>query len=176
MGGLAPCASLGWLVIASVLMCPASASAGEWIQPRLSLGPGTSLAGQLLDFEFVGEGTFSVTPFGPHLSLGHLRRDGAGYTYGEIAAWFILTVGVGAGRAANDAVASHVFVGLPVPVASFDFTADGLFAMWGTPGHGGMPRFQVYVEPAYRRFLRPRPGGQLEVLLKASMGFGSPWQ
>lgn len=165
-------------VIASVLLLPASASARakDWILPRLSLGPGISPAGQLPDFEFVGEGTFSLTPFGPHLSVGHLRRDGAGYSFGEIAAWFIFTVGFGAGRGANDAVVSHAFVGLPVPVVSFDLTPDGPFAMWGTPAHGGMPRYQVYIEPAYRRFLGPHPGGQVELLLKASVGFANPWR
>jgi hypothetical protein len=108
---------------------------------------------------------------------GHGRRPPRlpGTLPGRCATLKKFTVGAGAGRGADDSVASHVFVGLPVPLVSFDFTPDGPFAMWGTPGHGGRPRYQVYVEPAYRRFLRPHPGGQLELMLKVSVGLTSGW-
>jgi hypothetical protein len=137
------------LVFALVLQWPASASAraSEWIQPRLSLGPGISLADQFSDFEFVGEGTLSVTPFGPHVSLGHLRRDGAGYTYGEVAAWFVFTVGAGAGR------------GRTTPLRAT--SSSDCPSRWPASASG--------------RFLRPHPGGQLELMLKVSMGLTSGW-
>jgi hypothetical protein len=113
----------------------------------VSLGPGISLADRFSDFEFVGEGTLSVTPFGPHVSLGHLRRDGAGYTYGEVAAWFVFTVGAGAGR------------GRTTPLRAT--SSSDCPSRWPASASG--------------RFLRPHPGGQLELMLKVSMGLTSGW-
>ena len=109
----------------------------------------------------------------PNLSVGASFGSGARYLYGEIAGYYLVSAGVGAGyRFASSesqvdaGAAYHLFIGLPIgpPGADSDF---GLFGFAGTP----------YIEPYYRPQIGWAAGGGTihEVGLLLRMSFGKPW-
>jgi hypothetical protein len=166
-----------WKIMGAAAACLASTTASaevmsDWIKPRLAVGPAVIVPSADRKAEVAGEATLSVTPFGPNLSAGYLRRNRAGYLYGEVSAWLFVSVGGGIGRWTNkaDGMAGHLFVGVPFPIVGMDWTPSGrrVFA-WGPALHGGLPAVLVYVEPAYRRFFGSVTGGQAEVFVKVTV-------
>ena len=151
------------------LLAPVEARA----QMRIGAGPGLGIAPSGSGAGVIGEATLSLATMGPHVSVGHLRHDSRGYSYGEVAAWMLLTVGAGGGRWTDGRTAGHVFLGCPVPIVGMDGENGRITAELGGAYHGGLAPVLIYVEPAYRWFVWGASGGQFELLLKASLGLRS---
>jgi hypothetical protein len=155
----------------SLSVCATARAQDSWFAPRVSIGGAVEGAGP--NFEA------TVTPWpiilGPHLSVGWSNPNGSTYTYGEIAANFILTAGIGAGSYTADGqsvLRGHFFLGLPIPIVSVTRKGDTDLAIRAFADRT-VPFSFLYLEPYWREEIPKGPFGwhaEFGLSLKISIG------
>jgi hypothetical protein len=157
--------------LAAVLFAAAAGAEEGRFAPRVSLGGGIEGAGP--NFEV------TATPWqaflAPHFSVGWSNPGNATYAYGEIATYFVLTLGVGGGEYAaggQSAFRGHLFVGLPIPLVALTEAGDVTFAPYAF-AERVVPPFFIYLEPYWRELIERGPfdwNAELGLSLKLSFG------